>query len=273
MNISQYHTVLYDTIPLDDPDYNKSSWFQQLIDSFQPGDTFSAISQCAKNDFQRHIPSLRNAKINIMPLAASEDFYQDLSISQNEAIRKKYNIPQGKKYFLHLSYMDLRKNVMGMLRSFAEFLKQTDADDMIFVLAGKSGPKVVQENREELDKLQISDKVIAIGFVDDGDLASLYSHALAFVFMSSYEGFGLPVLEAMQCGTPVICSDNSSLPEVVGDAAIMLPWQDDAAVVDAMNKLYSQRELVSELSAAGLKRSRLFSWKQAVNKLLEFIDI
>ena len=107
------------------------------------------------------------------------------------------------------------------------------------------------------------------GYVDDDDLPILYSNAEWFVFTTQYEGFGLPPLEAMQCGCPVITSNNSSLPEVIGDAGIMIDWDSDEQHVEAYEKYYFKEELRKENSRKGLERAKLFSWKKTVDEMVE----
>ena len=105
-------------------------------------------------------------------------------------------------------------------------------------------------------------RIIVTGFAPDADLSPLYSGALAFVYPSLYEGFGLPPLEAMQCGTPVITSDNSALPEVVGDAGIMVNARDEDALCAAMWQLYAHPARCNDLSAKSLQRAEQFSWEK-----------
>lgn len=114
---------------------------------------------------------------------------------------------------------------------------------------------------------ELKDKIIITGRVPDEDLASLYSHAHSFYYMSFYEGFGLPPLEAMQCGVATVTSNTSSLPEVVGDAGIMLSPDDDDALSQTMLNLYANENLRREYSEKGLKRSKLFSWKKSADEL------
>ena len=114
----------------------------------------------------------------------------------------------------------------------------------------------------------IKSKILKIGYVDDSDQAALYSGALFFVYTSQYEGFGLPPLEAMSCGTPIITSNNSSLPEVVGQAAIMIDYDDDEAHIKAYESYYYNENLRQENSKKGLERAKLFSWKKCADIMI-----
>jgi len=106
--------------------------------------------------------------------------------------------------------------------------------------------------------------IITLGFIDDEDVNILYSNSLFFTFISLYEGFGMPPLEAMQAGVPVICANNSSLPEVVGDAAIMVNAENEKEIIEAFSKFYFNEELRNEYVEKGLARAKLFSWDKTV---------
>ena len=110
----------------------------------------------------------------------------------------------------------------------------------------------------------MSDRIIFTGFIDDNDLPALYSGALCFVYLSRYEGFGLPPLEAMACGVPVITSNNSSLPEVVGDAGLMFDCDDYQSVANAIHNICTDKEYQNELSRKSLEHSKLFNWNDTV---------
>ena len=115
---------------------------------------------------------------------------------------------------------------------------------------------------------EIRNKIIITGYVDDIDLSPLYTGALAFVYPSIYEGFGLPPLEAMQCGAPVITSNTSSLPEVVGDAGIMVEPDDVTGLSGAIYKIYSSEFLRENMSKRSRERAKLFSWEKCVEQIV-----
>ena len=127
------------------------------------------------------------------------------------------------------------------------------------------------------DKLKefgnIEDKILQIGYVDDEDLSALYSGAEMFLFMSLYEGFGMPVLEAMNCGLPVICSNCTSIPEVIGDCGIQVNPHSDEEMVSALEKMYFDREFRNSCVEKGIERAKLFTWEKCAdiidNKITE----
>ena len=118
----------------------------------------------------------------------------------------------------------------------------------------------------------MEDRVVFPGYVPDEDLPVVYSAADCFVFPSLYEGFGLPPLEAMACGTPVVCSNASSLPEIVGDAAITTDPADVAALAAGISRVLADGELRADLSARGLRRAAMFTWERTARQTLEVYD-
>jgi glycosyltransferase involved in cell wall biosynthesis len=122
------------------------------------------------------------------------------------------------------------------------------------------------------DASPLRERVHFAGFVADADLPGLYSLAELFVFPSHYEGFGIPVLEAMACGTPVVCADNSSLPEVAGDAALLVNATDIDGLAGAMNQVLNEPALRARLVERGFRQAARFSWEDAARRLLEVYD-
>jgi len=176
----------------------------------------------------------------------------------------KYGIPAG-PFFLSLSTIEPRKNLANAIRAFMLLIKEKPEIKHNFVIAGKLG----WEDQTVLNMAESRpDRLTLTGFVDDGDLAGLYTGAVALMYVSYYEGFGLPPIEAMCCGTPVIYGNNSAMIEVVGDGGLAA---DPYSVVDIKNKcaaLASDEALHRSLSKKALKRSRRFSWKTAAEETL-----
>jgi glycosyltransferase involved in cell wall biosynthesis len=118
-------------------------------------------------------------------------------------------------------------------------------------------------------KKKVREKIVLAKPIANEDLSIVYSNAECFFFMSLYEGFGLPALEAMQCGTPVVTSNATSLPEVIGDAGIMIDPKDEDTLCEAMNTLHNSEELRNNYSKKGLERSKQFSWERCANEYVE----
>lgn len=263
-------TIIYDAIPMLFPDMyhiNGPSWSERVAMTLADGDHAFSISKCTTRDFRRFAPRLKEKNITQIPLAASERFYPCCELEQVCSIKEKYGIRPQDRYFLSLSSIEPRKNLRSVIRAFADFAR--DEESTVLVIAGKCDPSFLDEWKGELDACKLmGDRVILTGYVPDEDLSPLYSGALGFVFLSLYEGFGLPPLEAMQCGTPVVCSNNSSIPEVVGRAAILVDPNDIRGVAVAMKHLAHDPNLCLTLRQKGLNRAREFSWDKTADIIL-----
>ncbi len=178
-----------------------------------------------------------------------------------ESIRHKYGLP--KRFILSLGTIQPRKNYGTLIQA----LPHLRVADISLVIVGGKG-WLYEGLFEQAEALQASGRVLFPGFVDDADLPALYNLAEVFALASLYEGFGLPPLEAMACGAPVAVSNNSSLPEVVGDAGLLLNAQDVDAWVDALDRLLSDAGLWQTLSERGQQRAAQFTWHKAARGLL-----
>ncbi len=175
--------------------------------------------------------------------------------------RTKYNLPE--RYFLFLGTLQPRKNIARLVQAFSLFQREHPASGMALVLAGAQGwlfdPAWVAGVKD----------VIITGYVDDADKGAIYNGATALVFPSLYEGFGFPLLEAMGCGTPVICSNTSSLPELAGDAALLVNPLETEMIAEAMRRVYEDRALREAMIAKGHQRVQQFTWELAAKSALD----
>ncbi len=270
------YTILYDTIPLLVSEYFRDKvvgWFAELIKSLNNQDKYFAISQSAKDDFIKYVPQLNKEQIIVTHLAASDNFYQVTDEHKIYQVRQKYNIPTDKKYIFSLCTLEPRKNLIRAVKTFITFIKKNKIDDLVFVLGGGHWDEFIGKMEQEISDLgEYKDKIIRAGYVADEDLSPLYSGAEWFVYTSQYEGFGLPPLEAMQCGCPIITSNNSSLPEVVGDAGIMIDYDNDEQHVKAYEEYYFDENKRKLFSTKGLERAKQFSWQKCAQQMInEFI--
>lgn len=262
--------ILHDLIPLLYPEFSPDTWDWafKLYDTINSNDNYFTVSEYTKNDCLKTFPQIDPDKIKVVLLACDKKFKQQTE--KISAIKKKYNIPQNKKYVFSLCTLDPRKNLLRSTRTFVEFLKKNNIDDLLFVMGGGNWPKFFKKLENEIDNLRdYSSKIIHIGYVDDDDLSTLYSSAEWFVYTSAYEGFGLPPLEAMACGCPVIVSNNSSLPEVVGEAGIQIDWNNDDQHIQAYEQYYFNPKLREENSKKGLERAKQFSWEKCTDLMIE----
>jgi glycosyltransferase involved in cell wall biosynthesis len=254
--------TIHDLIPLRFPEWmyaTAEAEMRQVTDSILQDDFVIANSKATAADVAELL-QIPEERIFVTPFAASRELFRpERSKSEIARVRAKYNVPDG-PYLLSVCTLEPRKNLMHLVRCFADVLHQEKLRDIRLVLVGATGWKT-----EPLFQLLESDpmlksRVVLAGYVADEDLAALYSDARAFAYPSLYEGFGLPVLEAMQCGTPVVTSNVSSLPEVVGDAGLTVAPTDGDALKDALLKLIANDALAAEYSRKGLERAQTFSW-------------
>ena len=272
-NLKKISTI-YDLIPIilsdlfigkNDCDYQR---MVKILQTLTPEDSIICISQATRNDLLNHVKNLDPAKVCVSYLAANPNtFYPCHDTNKIAAIRNKYSIPDA-QYILGVSTIQPHKNILHAIRCFAKVVQQQGIKDLYFVLVGALGWDYEQIFAEISQNSLAKDRVIVTGYVADEDLAALYSGALAFVYPSLYEGFGLPPLEAMQCGVPVITSNTSSLPEVVGDAGIMLDPQDADGLCHSMLKIYNSPSLRNELSLKSLKQAQKFSWDRCIQETI-----
>ncbi len=262
-------TVLHDTIPLIFPHfYVNNKKFLEMLSSINRNDFYFTVSEAAKRDFLKYCPQIDPEKITVTPLACNERFVPADKNAIAQA-RKKYNIPEGKKYVFSLCTLEPRKNLIRAVKTFVQFIKKNNIDDLVFVLGGGHWEHFIGKLKNEIADLgEYQNKIIRAGYIDDEDVPRLYSGAQWFVFTSQYEGFGLPPLEAMNCGCPVITSNNSSLPEVVGDAGIMIDFDSDEQHIKAYEDFYYDSLLRDEYSSRGLARAKCFSWKKCADQMI-----
>jgi glycosyltransferase involved in cell wall biosynthesis len=203
------------------------------------------------------------AKITVLYSGVSSEFQPVTDQARRTAVRRKYRLGD-KPYLVSVSTLQPRKNYQMLIRAFRPVAARWPHN---LVIAGGKG-WLYEEVLAEVERQGLQGRVLFTGFVDDADLPALYSEASLFVFASLYEGFGLTPLEAMACGAPVLVSNASCLPEVVGDAAVQLNPADEAAWTGAINDLLSHAAWRGRLIAAGFIHARRFTWQKAAAQLL-----
>jgi glycosyltransferase involved in cell wall biosynthesis len=225
-----------------------------------------AISENTRRDIHRQL-RVPLERIHCVPLAADEAFRV---IEDKAGARDRLAPlgPAGRPFLLYVGTLEPRKNIPGLIRAYARLRGQAPAPAPMLVLAGRKGWGYEPIFRE-IERLGLANDVRHLDGADDATLAALMNAALALVYPSFYEGFGLPPLEAMACGCPVITSNNSSLPEVAGDAGIQVDPRDEPALAQAMLAVVARPELRASLRERGLARARLFSWDRVARETLE----
>lgn len=263
--------TIHDLIPLILPLYRGSilvrAYTQLVAAGARRANAIIADSECSKRDIieRLHIDPTR---VHVVYLAADER-YTPADATDIEKVRRKYALPE--KFVLYLGGFDQRKNVRVIIQAFAR-LHDLHARGYRLVLGGAilgHDSEFFPDPRRLAREANLPDNAIQfIGWVEEEDKPALYSSATVFVFASLYEGFGLPPLEAMACGTPVICSNASSLPEVVGDAAITVDPNDVEAWADAMRTVLTDETRRIEMRERGLAQAKMFSWRKCAQETL-----
>jgi glycosyltransferase involved in cell wall biosynthesis len=228
-----------------------------------------ADSQCTCRDLME-LMAVEPQRVSVLYPGVEPRFepVQDTEILSQ--VRSRYGLSQ--RFILGLSTLQPRKNFEGLIEAFGLLLaaraNEPEFVDLDLVIGGGKG-WMYEGLSSRVERLGLAERIHFIGFVDDDDLPALYSLASAFAFPTWYEGFGLPVLEAMACGTPVIAADNSSLPEVVGDAGLLVDAADPVALSTALIRVLTDRGLEAHLAMAGRRQSRRFTWERAAQQLLD----
>jgi glycosyltransferase involved in cell wall biosynthesis len=264
----------YDLIPLIYPEYFSATqrliyWLAHRL-ALRTAGLILAISQATKADLVRAF-HLDPRRISVTPLAASANL-APCSRMQIDAVRVKYALPE--QYVLYLGINKPHKNLARLIQAWqvAKVKYQTPAlcagacvSNIKLVIAGYWDERY-PEARRLAEQPGLKDQVVFVGPVIEADLPALYSGATLFVFPSLYEGFGLPVLEAMSCGTPVVCSNTSSLPEVAGDAALLVDPLNIDALAETIGQVATQTEMRQAMREKGLAQAARFSWARTAQE-------
>jgi glycosyltransferase involved in cell wall biosynthesis len=224
-------------------------------------DAVITVSDCSRNDLMRFL-DLPPDKVRV----TSEGVDPRFSITDTDAqqaVRARYRLPV--RYLLYVGGLNARKNLARLFEAYARM--RDDVPDVQLVIAGKRQWQTA-EMEQAYQRLGLHGQVVFTGYVADTDLPALYGAAEAFVFPSLYEGFGLPPLEAMACGVPVVTSSAASLPEVVGDAALTVDPLDVDELARALTRVLLDAPLRTELRRKGLERARGFRWEIAALQTL-----
>lgn len=234
-----------------------------LKKSLKRADVIVTDSEFSKSEIQTFFPDVAE-KIQVVYCGVDATRFHPIEDPASvQAVREKYALDR--PYFFYLGNVEPRKNLSRLIEGYAQFADKYD-DAPYLVLAGGKGWKDAGIY-ERVSTLHLEDQVKFTGYMPEADLCPLQCGAIAFVFPSIYEGFGLPPLEAMACGVPVLTSTAASLPEVVGDDAILVDPYHPEAIADGLSRLYEDADLRAKLSAAGLARAKIFTWEKSAAKL------
>jgi glycosyltransferase involved in cell wall biosynthesis len=263
--------TIHDVIPLRLPLYRAgasvNAYMKLVARAAHKATLVVTVSQHARQDM---IDALRlpAERIRVIYEAAGDKYRPITDAAKLAEVRERYGV--GTRYILYLGGLDARKNVPQLVKAFSHVYRRLGDPNLQLLIAGnpdkQSGP-LFPDPRPVAADLGMTGQIV-YRFIEEEDKPAIYSGATVFVFPSLYEGFGLDPLEAMSCGSPVICSNRTSLPEVVGDAAITLDPDDTHALVEAMCDVLTNSDLQADLRARSLRRATLFNWRSTATETI-----
>ncbi|WP_395546973.1 MULTISPECIES: glycosyltransferase family 4 protein [unclassified Lacrimispora] len=246
-------------------------WLELTVSkSCKRADRIITISEFSKSEIIKYLHIEEN-KIVVMPMGVNNNlFHSEYKSDQIQIVKEKYKIDG--QYFLYLGTLEPRKNIERIIEAYSHFIKRNDKKDIPYlVLAGKKG-WMYDSIFEKVKQLGIEDKIIFTGYVLEEEAPILMCGARCFIFPSLYEGFGMPVIEAMSCGTPVITSNTTSLDEVSGEAAIKVNPFNAHEITKAM-EAFMEEDTIDQYRVKGLKHASKYTWKEAASILVNVYNV
>jgi glycosyltransferase involved in cell wall biosynthesis len=264
--------TIHDCIHLMFPQYlpNKAAYLYaraSMWTAVKRSDCILTVSEASKRDIL-HFFNVAPEKIEVVYNAIDDHFWLTPPEEEVARVRERYQLDH--QFVLYVGNIKPHKNLVRLIEAFDE-LRRTGLDDLKLLIIGDEISKL-PSLRRAVHSHKLHKHVRFLGYVSDGTLRILYRLASLFVFPSLYEGFGLPPLEAMASGTPVVASNQSSLPEVTGDAAVLVDPYDVESIVDGMRRVLTDPALAADLRRRGPERAREFSWARSVEKTRRVYD-
>ena len=226
------------------------------------------ISEFSKKDIMNHIPQLDNNRIKVVYSAANEGFGQIDKILALQKIKNKFDIDCN--YILTLGALDPRKNTEFVIKTFIELKNESNINEKLLIVGVPNWKQTKFYNI--VQKSNFKKDIIFTDFISEDDLILLYNGASIFLYPSLYEGFGMPLLEAMACGTPVITSNVTSMPEIAGDAAFLINPNNGQELKAAVMRLLNDENLRNNLITRGLKQAKEYSWLKTAKKTMAIYE-
>lgn len=234
------------------------------------------VSQAAKQEIVEHL-GIRVDRIDVVSEAAEPRFHYIADAAARAAARSRANLPAQGRYIIYVGGLAPHKNILGLVQGFAGALNKGGLDDLHLALVGDPKGDGFHSNYEQICAMAAADPLLRgrvhfTGYVSDDDLVALYSDALAATMPSFSEGFGLPAIEAMACGIPVLSSHAASLPEVVGDAGLYFDPHQPTQISDAIYRIATEAETLAALQQKARERAAQFTWAKAARLALEHLE-
>lgn len=239
------------------------TWYYRVVpkQAAQQAAAVITISHASKESIVKQL-GLPTGRISVTHLAASQIYRQIRDEKKLASVRQKYNLPLN--FIMAIGSADPRKNIRTLVKAYASL--PASLRDRFHLAIVWTHPLLAESLAEQVVSLGLNGRVHFLQQVDDNDLILLYNAAALFVFPSRYEGFGLPPLEAMACGTPVVAADNSSIPEIVGDAAVLTDADDATKITGAITQVLTDRTLQIKLIDKGRTQAANFSWEKCARQ-------
>ena len=268
---------MFDIIPIvlrkqyNNPRLTAIMW--RIVDSIAVTDFTFAISECTKADLLKLRPDLDPERVLVVPLAADEYFEPDKDILPLNQVFDQLGLPTPCRFFLTVSSIDPRKNTVAVVQAFSDVMSVPDLSDVHLVIAGPKGYASRALDGYLSANPGLRHRIHVTGYVSKETLKFLYASCEAFVYASSYEGFGIPVVEAMRMGVPVIASRTSSVPEVVGTAGILIDPCNPREISEAMKSVTENKALKIRLASQSRVRGAEFSWRKTVRRIVDVYEL
>jgi glycosyltransferase involved in cell wall biosynthesis len=261
--------VIYDIAFEHHPEYTEKKNLQflkrRVPEAAKKSDKIITISEFTKNDLIKKYAIDPN-KIIVAHCAVDANKFKKTKLTA--ATRKKYRLPN--TYLLYLGTIEPRKNIANLVRAYSKLPKNTK-DQYPLVLAGGGGWND-DEIKQAIDLARQNSEIIQTGYIEEKDIPALYSGAELFLYPSHFEGFGMQILEAMACDTPVLTANNSSLPEVGGESAYYVDDKSVKSIKNGIEKLLNEPELRQDMIRKGRKQIKKFSWQESAQKIIDAIN-
>ncbi len=264
--LSVIHDLNFEHFPEDMPFFVRN-YYRYYYHSIAKGATrLATVSEFSKQDLEKtyHVDP---TKIDVVYNGVSST-YKPLSAGEISETRKKYS--QDEPYFLFVGSIHQRKNLPNMMKAFTEFRKKSSRNFKFIIAGAKRWWNEEMENAFE--KSEFKNDILFIGRVNDEELPKLFASAHALLFVSKFEGFGIPIIESMKCEVPVITSTTTSMPEVAGNAALLANPDSVDAISEAMKRISDDESLRKNLSTKGIERAKEFSWDESSRQLWKVIE-
>ena len=271
--VTTLHDVIFKEGSVIEQLTSRASWYQKIGNLYRRLIVNSIVKKSQRlitvSNFERQniskIYKLDSSKIQTVHNGVNESFKAVVDNKARAKVKQKYNLPE--HFLLHLGNTDPRKNTARVLKAFYMYI-YVYTEDLKLVLVGLNESKLSTILKSIDLEEELSDKIILTGYVVDTDLPILFSLSELFLFPSLREGFGIPIIEAMACGTPVITSNTSSMPEVAGDAACLVNPNSTENIYEAIAKVRSDKNYKNQLTEKGLARYTKFTWENAARQVL-----